>query len=252
MSLVTLLDFETEVLEPFDATKMRIIEIGAVLWDTKRHYPVLPITRLVWSPEHTFHPKITEITGLTLSDLETYGTPPAYALGKLVKLLKKGEAVVAHNGTAFDKVVLECDGARHNVEIPKLPWVDTTIDLPFPKKIETRKLEFLAPSHGFLNPFAHRAMFDALTMGRILSHYDWETVLANSKIPSVRVRAVIAKPFGPTEVQGKKEVELAKGRGYRFEKDSMGNGLWIKRIKENQFKEEEEAAPFKVVMLKDL
>lgn len=251
MRLVLGLDFETEVVEPFDPKQMRIIEIGAVLWDVERHYPVLPITRLVWSSQHTFSPKITDITGLTLADLETYGTPPAYALEKLSRLMCKVEAVVAHNGAGFDKIVLEAESARHDIWFPPTPWVDTLTDLPYPARIETRKLEFLAPSHGFLNPFSHRAMFDAMAMMKIMAHYNWDEVLATSKIPNVRVRAVINKPFGKTEEIGKREVEQAKARGYRFEK-ADGEGLWIKRMKENQVAAEVAAAPWRVVTLKDL
>jgi DNA polymerase-3 subunit epsilon len=160
----------------------------------------------------------------------------------------KAEAIIAHNGKNFDKVVLEEECKRHGLTFPgQIPWVDTLADVPYPKKIEVRKLEFLAPAHGFLNPFAHRAAFDALAMLKVLSHYDFETVLKRSKEPDVIVRAMVAAPFGPTKVKGEKEVAEAKARGYKFDNEGK---LWVKRIKESEYGEEAASAPWQVVIVK--
>jgi DNA polymerase-3 subunit epsilon len=229
------LDFETTVIDPVDPKQMNIVEVGAVLWDTKRNYPLLTISRLVWDTSYTFSERMTEITGLTHKDLLEYGTSPKYALEKLVKLMGRAEAIVAHNGQGFDKVVLECEGKRHGIEIPEMPWIDTCFDVPYPKKIETRKLDFLAPAHGFLNPFAHRALFDVLSMLKVLSHYDFDKILEQMKIPSITVRAMSAKPFGPTAVIGAKQNEFAKSRGYRFHGETKA---WVKTIKEPEFETE--------------
>lgn len=244
--LILGLDFETTITEPVMPKEMRIIEIGAVLWDSVRKYPVLPITRLVWDKSYPFVPFITELTGLTLADLEKYGTPPKYALEKLLKLMREAEAVVAHNGKFFDKPLLEAECARHGLAMPELPWIDTVCDIDYPKKIETRKLDFLAPSHGFINPFAHRAMFDVLSMMKILSNYDFDYILARSKEPEIVIKALVQKPFGPTAEQGKKETDQAKARGFRFDGESKS---WLKRIKEVDYQMEVGACPFRIAIL---
>lgn len=250
--LILGLDFETTFTDPIDVKEARIIEIGAVLWCTERNYPVLPVTRLVWAegePGYNFDPRINDLTGLTHEDLKEFGSAPGFALGKLVKLMKRATAIVAHNGKGFDKPVLEAEAARYGITIPELPWIDTTSDVPYPKSIETRKLKFLGPEHGFLNPYAHRAVFDVLTMLKVMAQYDFQGVFKLSKEPDVLVRAMIRKPFGPTEAVGKKEVADAKARGYRFDK-ALGD-VWVKRIKESQYADEATAAPFQVVMIKD-
>lgn len=252
MNLILGLDFETTFTDPIDVKEARIIEIGAVLWCPVRHYPVLPITRLVWAegePGYNFDERITGLTGLTHEDLKEFGTAPGFALGKLVKLMRRASVIVAHNGKGFDKPVLESEAARYGITVPEMPWIDTTSDIAYPKSIETRKLKFLGPEHGFLNPYAHRAVFDVLTMMKVLSQYDYQGVLKRSQEPDIIVRAVIRKPFGPTAEIGTKEVAAAKARGYRFDK-SLGD-VWIKRLKESEYAEEAEAASFPVVILKD-
>lgn len=244
------LDFETTWVTPVDPKKMHIIEIGAVLWDTERKMPLKLNSVCVWDRAYPFDPGITELTGLSRVDLETMGHDPKFALEMLQVWMGEAEAIVAHNGLSFDKVVLESEAARHGVKLPELPWIDTIHDVPYPKKIETRKLDFLAPAHGFLNPFAHRALFDVLTMLRVMSFYSFEEILARKAIPDIMVRALVKKPFGPTAEQGKRETESAKTRSFRFTKYGE-TGVWEKRIKETEFEEEQRAClalpvPFKI------
>lgn len=245
------LDFETEVKAVFDPKQMRITEIGAVLaeksLDGSGLRPLVLHNEMVWSKEHVWNDAMQDICGYTKADLEEFGAEPKAALQRLLALVNRAEYIVAHNGIKFDKVVLETECERHGLPFPGVPWIDTTCDLPFPKKIETRKLEFLGPVHGFLNPFSHRALFDVLTMLKVLDNYDMLKVVELAKSPNVTVRAVCAKPFGATAERGQKETEAAKARGYRFDGT---NKIWVKTIKESQYKEECEALPFQVVIVK--
>lgn len=243
------LDFETTVVDPFDATKMRITEIGAILWCTEKHKPLEIFSQSVWAPDYVWHPKMEEITGLSETEHKEFGVSPVSAIYDFFSLCERGkaEAIVAHNGKTFDKVVLENECKRHGIEMAKLPWVDSMSDVPYPKKIETRKLEFLGPSHGFLNPFSHRAIFDVLTMLKVLSHYDFEKVFALSKEPDVIIKATIAPPFGNTAERGKKEVAEAKILGFKFDDKTK---TWQKRIKESAYAEEAKKAPWPVAIVK--
>ena len=243
------LDFETTVVDPFDATKMRITEIGAILWCTKENKPLEILSQSVWADDYVWHPLMQEITGLTEAEHKEFGVSPISALHDLFLLMEKAEAVVAHNGKNFDKVVLECEVKRHAMEsvYPSKHWIDTIADVPYGKRIETRKLEFLGPSHGFLNPFSHRAIFDVLTMLKVMGQYDFEKVLARSKEPDVLVRAVISPPFGNTKAKGEKEVAEAKVRGFKFDGT---NKIWVKRIKESEYTDEVAACAWLVVVVK--
>jgi len=242
------LDFETEVFDAFDPKVQRVTEIGAVLWDTERAFPLKMYNELVWSKEHTFSPRITEITGTTESDLKEFGVIPRFALNQLLAMILDSDAVVAHNGNAFDKVVLESECARHGLQMPHTPWIDTICDVPYPKKIETRKLEFLCPSHGFINPFSHRALFDVLAMLRVMSNYDFAAILKLSQEPNITVRAKTAAPFGNTAERGAKETAHAKARGYRWDGT---NKIWHKNIKQSAYEDEAKACPYPVVILKN-
>lgn len=246
MTRVLGLDFETTFTDPINAHEARIIEIGAVLWDTDRNTPLVLVNRTVWDESYRYDPRIEDLTGMTHEMLREFGTSPKFALEKLLKLFPKADFVVAHNGTDFDKIVLQSELRRHGLPMPETPWIDTTSDIPFPEKISTRKLEFLAPAHGFLNPFAHRALFDVVSMLKVLSFYNFQQVRERSQMPDVTLQADIVKPFGPTRVKGEKQKQEAKDRGYRYDGD---NKRWLKRIKENEVDRELAEAPFPIVIL---
>lgn len=247
MTRVLGLDFETTVVDPFDATKMRITEIGAILWDTETSKPLKIFSQSVWASDYVWHPLMEEITGLNEAEHREFGVLPLGPINELIKLGTQAEAIVAHNGKNFDKIVLENECVRWGIPLPAFHWIDSISDIPYPKKIDVRKLAYLGPAHGFLNPFSHRAIFDVLTMLKVLSHYNFEKVLARSKEPDVTVQAKISPPFGNTAEKGKKEVEEAKARGFKFD---GANKVWVKRIKESEYSDEAAACPWPVVILK--
>lgn len=246
--LVLGLDFETTFTDPVDPKLARITEIGACLWDTERKAPLVLVNRLVYAQDYPpFDPRIESFCGIAESDLLNYGTKPKGALEKLNKLFPLAEAILAHNARGFDKIVYESECERNGVPVVEKHWVDTQTDIQYPEKIGTRKLQYLGPDHGFLNPFSHRALFDVLSMLKVVSHYDFAAILERSKIPEIVVRADIAKPFGPTEALGKKQVDEAKVRGYKFDGERK---IWSKRIKEDELPKEMSEAPFKVVVVR--
>jgi len=226
--LILGLDFETTFGDVVDTTKALVIETGLVLWDTDAKIPVFFTGRIAWDEarEARYDHRITDLTGLSLEHLRTYGLKPRVVLQEVCDLMKEAKYVVAHNGNGFDRPVLEAEAARHGLAIPPTPWLDTSIDVPYPKKIETRKLDFLAPAHGFLNPFAHRALFDVLSMLKVLGQYDIAEVIERSAAPKVQLRALTKKPFGPEGDNGASNT-VAKSLGFRF--DGIKK-WWVKTV----------------------
>lgn len=225
--LVLGLDFETTFTDPVDPNKCRIIEAGAVLWDTNTRMPLRLLNQVTPWRFGPFDPRVTELTGLTDETLEAHGRPLEVILGNLVGLMQLAEHIVAHNGNMFDKPLFFAEMRRANLEVPtdiqsKL-WLDTSVDVPYPAKIETRKLDFLAPSHGFLNPFAHRAIFDVLSMLKVLSHYDIHDVVRRATAPKAKLRAITQPPWTDGGVSNK----IAKERGFRYEADTK---TWVKTV----------------------
>ena len=232
--------------------------MGAVLWDTgpegggrkaEGGRPVKLLSALVHHPDDDplnacppISAEITAITGITQEDIDIYSEPWIQVLRGMNNMALRADAIVAHNGTGFDKPMLLAHLDRLDTpQAPHLdfwrgPWIDTCIDVDYPPSITTRKLTHLAAEHGFLNPFAHRAVSDVLTMLKVLAHYDIGPVLESSRQPNVTLRALVSYD----------DREKAKGRGYRWD---AGTKSWRKTLKAHRVEEERAACGFPVEVL---
>lgn len=227
------IDFETTGL---DTAKDRITEMGVALWDVPTQRPLMTVGTFLH--DKTYPPQSEEIvrlTGITDELLAEFGTDPAQNLRWLDGFCTKHqvEYLVAHNGENFDKPLLMAELARHGVEAPclrSLPWIDTRTDIPFATEPDSRRLNHLALDCGFINPFAHRAVFDVLTMLRVLVHYPIQDVLAYQKIPFVVVRAMV----------GYEDREKAKKQRFSWEKigEQVFPKQWVKKVKQNLLDQE--------------
>ena len=229
------LDLETTGLLAFEE---HITEIGWVLYDPLAKKPLSIRNELVW--DRSYPPLtdfITELTGITNSDLEKYGVSPKEAMVTLLTDLRRCTHVVAHNAP-FDKSFIEVEFDRQELTLPNLKWIDTSKDVPYPKSITTRKLVHLAAEHGFVNPMAHRAVTDVLTMLKVLESYDPATVVKWSESPTVKIKAMVTRD----------NKDLAKERGYRWDSQAVS---WFKEIKEFQITDEINSSPFKIVVIEN-
>ena len=229
------LDFETTGV---DTATCRITEMGIVLWEVEDKRPLVTVGTFFHDEGIEVSPEITELTGIKQWMLQEFGTPAKGNLEWLEGFCKKhrAEYIVAHNGKNYDKPLLYAELTRHGVDAPTLraiPWIDSLTDIPFLKEPDSRRLLHLASEHGFLNPFAHRAVFDVLTMLRILAGYDFQKVLEFQRIPFVTLRACV----------GYELRELAKKQRYSWEKigEKTYPKFWVKRVKENLMEAEVDA-----------
>lgn len=239
------MDLETTGL---DTTACDIIEIGAVLWDTDREGPLAIMNHLIdWDGEVEVSEFITELTGIHQADL-AMGVGITGALQEFIDLADRADYIVAHNGTNFDRPILERDMAEYGMPwgASIRNWIDTSIDVPYDTR--TRKLVHLAAEHGFVNPFAHRAFADVLTMLTILQQYDIGEVIRNSREPLLEIQAVTKKPWEDTAPDGEKETDKARARGYRW---NGNRKLWLKNIRKCELAEEKEHGEFGVIVLEE-
>jgi DNA polymerase III subunit epsilon len=231
--LILGLDFETT---GFDFEKDRIIEVGAVLWETETSMPVRLLSTLV---KHADAPpistEIARLTGIHQALLDQHGMPPSKAFGDLVAMAESATAMAAHNGSRLDEPMFVAELRRHDIPSPPLPWIDTCLDVPFPRHVTTRKLTYLGAEHGFLNPFSHRAVFDVLTMFRVLAAYPIGPILDSARQPIVTCVAI-----GLDE-----RAEEPKKRGYRWRKSQQ---RWMKNLRAGQAEWEKVEAGFPVEM----
>lgn len=217
--------FDTETTG-LDTAKESIIEVGVVLWDTDRKAPLIMYSAMLDHRDRKpLEPRITELTGITDDDLGKYGRPAGGVLKRTEEIFAMADAVVAHNGNLFDKPMFEANCERLGVPIGERLWADTSCDIEYPPAITTRRQVHLAAEHGFLNPFAHRALFDVLTMLKITTHYDWEQIIRYAKSPTVTL--IAETTFA--------QKELPKKQNFRWNPDAK---KWTKSVKDFQADEE--------------
>lgn len=234
-------DFETTGL---DLNSLRVIEIGAALWDTDRRAPVALFSKFVKLPEGEKVPaEITAINGIIDDDLLFFGSDHSRAFSQLVAFLAIADYLVGHNALEFDRPILLRDLQKFAPDpkidrVRKAKWVDTSVDVPYPKGITTRKLEFLCASHGFLNPFSHRAIFDVVSTLKLLSQYPLDQVLELAAQPNIRIWAGVSFD----------EKQKAKDRGYRWDKEQK---IWTKTIKACHLEEERAGVEFAVNVINE-
>jgi DNA polymerase-3 subunit epsilon len=211
------LDFETTGLDPKNDV---VTEVGAVLWDTERHSPVLIDNYFVFNGKTVLSDLIIRITGIQQKDLEEFGIPPQEGLIRLVELVEKCDAIVAHN-KSFDKGFYDYwlnTTVSDAQEIKSVPWICSMNDIDYPEECKSKKLSYLASDHGFLNPFAHRAVFDVLTMLRVVDNYDISVILESAGQPDLVIEALVS-------FQNK---DLARAEGFRW--DAVKR-KWLKTMK---------------------
>jgi DNA polymerase-3 subunit epsilon len=211
------IDFETTGL---DIQTSKIIEIGAVLWDTETQTPVKIFSTLVdWPDLLEITQEITDITTITFEQVKKYGMLHLSAFDRFLDLHDEADYIVAHNGNNFDNPMLRANTRALNIDYKEKSWIDTTTDIEYPAHIRTRNLVTLAAEHGFLNPFPHRAVTDVMTMMRILSKYDIDKIITRAKSPMIRIKANVSY----------EEKDKAKDIGFRWDRE---NKKWYRDIKE--------------------
>lgn len=229
-------DYETTGLDP---EKHSINEVGMVLWDTDLHAPLKVMGFLVDpGPNAVWDPITEKINGITPDLCTKHGYKDERALRQVLAWYEQADAICAHNGTRFDHPFFDAWCKRYGYTVENKLWIDTNTDvelgeLDFKK---SRKLVYMAADRQFLNPFPHRAVFDVMTMLKILDAEDLERVLFLAKQPVVDVQALVSYD----------DRELAKARGYRWYPEQK---VWVMTMKECFVQKEKDEAGFPIKVL---
>ncbi len=203
--LILGLDFETTGL---NIPTIGVTEIGMVVWDTELHAPIKLFGTLVDpGPSAVWEPGVEEINNLTPTICSKYGMADEKALKQVLSWYGSADVACAHNGTVFDRPVLDTWAAKYGLDSQKSKvWIDTKADIEISPRDSTR-LVYMAADNGFLNPFPHRAMFDVMTMLKILDKQDINKVMEMAASPAVTVKALVTFDNN----------QLAKNRGFHSE-----------------------------------
>lgn len=219
MEYGVIVDLETTGLEP---EVDEIIEIGLIEFSHSR-YNNLSISRTYGALQQPSKPLpdiIKKVTGLDDDSLSGQSIDWL----QVVEIMSRSQVIVAHNAS-FDRSFLERVPAFREAKLGGR-WACSQTHIDWQRHgFKSRALNYLACDQGFVNPFAHRAVFDCATTFRIIEPY-LEELYATSLLREYEVAAVGA----PFEVK-----DALKLRGYRWDPSRR---VWAKRIFENRLDEE--------------
>lgn len=215
-----IVDLETTGLT---AGQDRIIEIGLLefLVDGEGKPIVTRSYGALQDPGVPLVPEVAKITGL--SDAHLAGQAIDWDIVR--GFFKRAEIVIAHNAT-FDRGFIDACVELADLKELKLHWACSMRHVDWRGHgFGTQSLNYLAADHGFVNPFAHRALFDCATTFRLVAPYLSE-LIARSYEREYAVKAY-ASPFESKDV--------LRGRGYRWDPEER---VWGKVVPETKLDEE--------------
>ena len=169
-------------------------------------------------PGRPLPPDMSALTGL--SDEVLAGRSVDWP--QVRQMLARASVVIAHNA-GFDRAFLE---RRPELAGLELHWACSIKHINWHRHgFRTRALNYLAADHGFVNPFAHRALFDCATTFRVITPY-LDELVRRSHLREFLVSATGA-PFETKDV--------LRSRGYRWNPEIR---VWAKSMLEDEIEEE--------------
>jgi len=217
---ILLLDTETTGLES-DPDAI-VIEVGYAAWIEGVGLTNM-VNALLYEPSVIDNGNPVEhINGITSETLETAGLPPLEVYNDLYASMDRADAVMAAN-YEFDKAMLTRSGGYHGITMPDVTWIDFHSDIEWPDFVKGKSLVHRAADHGIINPMAHRALPDAITMAMVIEkgEYNMHEILENAKFPMVRCEAAVS-------FAGK---DKAKAQGFYWDNAAR---VWFKNVRENK------------------
>jgi DNA polymerase III epsilon subunit-like protein len=239
---IVIFDFEatgldTETAEP--------IELGLAVYDFASQRLIKSQSELMYHPSYPqITPKIQRLTNISLDHLMSDSILPHDGILKLAETIQKYDGIAGHNIKGYDLKILE----RLLIKYFDLPIqtlvhnklvIDTMTDLPYPLEIKRRDLVSLAAHHGFLNPFPHRALPDAMSTMKLMSLYPFDEVKQLAREPLIRL-----VPYDDVTTQYEDIREMG------FRKDNLIG--WFKEVKSSRIALEMAECPFKFVHVSEL
>lgn len=161
--IVTGIDIETTGLSA--ERGHRIIEIACTLHDYSTG-KILGKWEQRINPKRTIDPKAQAVHGISLEDLAEEPTWEEVA-PKLIKLIKRTDLLVAHNGDGFDLPFILHETDRIGLELPDVATFDTMLEGTWATPDgKNPKLKELAEALGYVydEKKAHSALYDVILM----------------------------------------------------------------------------------------
>ncbi len=219
MDIGLIVDLETTGV---DSEKDEIIEIGIIefMIESGKSPIITNMYSALEDPGFPLSSEIKSITGLDDSLLKNQKINWDYVR----EFFTRSSVAIAHN-MDFDRSFLV---QRTELVDLGIHWACSMKHIDWEGHgFKTRALNYLAADHGFVNSFAHRALFDCATTFRLISPYMQE-LISRSFMKEYRLIAQGA-PFAAKD--------NLKGRRYRWD---AGNRVWTKDVLEDALESERE------------
>ncbi len=217
MKLVAIVDLETSSADP---TSCAILEIAVCLWSVEHRTRIQTYSTLVFAEENPAA-NVNHIPPEALHLAPRFDS----AFKSIGFFVNKADAIAAHNGEDFDRLVLEryrCPWAASK------PWIDT-MDLDWPRE-SSKSLLAIAHAHGVQIGPMHRAGDDVTCLASLLERcaelgHDVQRMLERAMRPKSKYVVVEQGRF-PWD-QKRLLNEQYKKAGFRWDGES---GVWWRRL----------------------
>lgn len=223
------LDYETcgtPEKPPFLPTEICMIRMDVPEYRVQRTYSA------VINAGVEVRPDLKALTHLTQDQINA-GSTRELAAEFLYDAIDEVDAVLTWNGDDFDKPLARQELMQYVGKFPEhVPWIDLKIDLGYRHAV---KLAYAAADLGYLNPNAHSALGDVLTLFEVArrSNFHYADAIYNAQFPYIEVLAQV----------GPEKKDLANEVGYRWVPERR---IWMRKIRENLLEAEVGARPFVV------
>jgi len=222
MPKILIIDIETTGLDP---DKDKIIEFGAALCDWKTKKPVYLLSENIQFDDE-IDPMITDLTGIeTYMVKAPYAVPLKTAFFMLNRIAQKADYYCAHNAK-FDFGFILPAAKEVGIQIPNKPIIDSRTDLPVKLTQRSFKLNYMLSDHGLFNPFAHRAVFDCLSVFKLMQQYKLKDILELQESEIMTIKANV----------GYTGRELARDYGFHWHGATKKWLLDIKKVRYEKMK----------------
>lgn len=172
----------------FDLLKDTIFDLGLVLYDVDKKYPIDTFSASFSTPLPVVD--INNPYTLSTNDLDLYSSPTDKAVFVFTKLLSECDYVISCNGREYERSFLNRWCNKFNCTMERKLWIDLRYDVNYPKTCTHKSLCYLEAFHGFVNTFRGRCVFDCMSIIRIAEVYGIHSLYENAKSPLVTLSAV--------------------------------------------------------------
>ncbi|MFW7380942.1 MAG: 3'-5' exonuclease [Oligoflexus sp.] len=212
-----IVDLETTGIDP---QKDEIIEIGLIEFGVEEGRKP-SITNMYSALAQASKPLSVEVQKITgLDDRILSGQSIDWQL--VSQYFDRASLYIAHNAN-FDRAFLE---KVFSPDSWSGQWACSMRHVDWEAHgFRTRSLNYLAADHGFVNSFAHRALFDCATTFRLIEPY-FDELVKRCMMKEMRLLAVQA----PFEAK-----DMLKSRFYRWDPEKR---VWYKDVFEDKLEDE--------------